>query len=285
MTRPKHPSSVAIAAAFAFSGARAFAQEAPDEVDPDRVPAPPKVRPDERELSKQAQNPIAKLYNLPVEQQLNLATGPAHDQTQYVTNLQPVVPVKAGDDWNIITRAIMPFIDQPVSSGGRVSGLGDLELSIFATSSLPSKLTWGAGPAGFFPTATDAALGTAKWSAGPTAVAVATPGHWVMGVLASQVWSYAGVSDRTDVSQALVQPFINYNLRYGWALSTSPIMTHDWKRGSDGWLIPVGGALSKTITIADVGVRAVAGMYWNVVRPNDGPEAQVRLQLAMLLPQ
>ena len=37
------------------------------------------------------------------------------------------------------------------------------------------------------------------------------PGKWVMGALARQVWSFAGDGDRQDVSQFLIQPFLNHN--------------------------------------------------------------------------
>ncbi len=50
-------------------------------------------------------------------------------------------------------------------------------------------------------------------------------GNIVTGILVSQLWSVAGQSNRPDVSSALFQPFFNYNLKGGWALSTAPIIT------------------------------------------------------------
>ena len=63
-----------------------------------------------------------------------------------------------------------------------------------------------------FPTATDDALGSDKWSAGPTAVALYRTGPWLFGGLVGQFWSFAGDDDRRDVSSFYVQPFVNYNL-------------------------------------------------------------------------
>jgi len=50
---------------------------------------------------------------------------------------------------------------------------------------------------------------------GPTGVALVTPKPWVVGILARQLWSVAGPSDRSNVSQPLLQLFVNYNLPEG----------------------------------------------------------------------
>ena len=71
------------------------------------------------------------------------------------------------------------------------------------------------GPTFTFPTATNPLLGSGKYSAGPAAVALTMQGHWVVGALVNQQWSYAGWGDK-DVNAMLVQPFINYNLPHGW---------------------------------------------------------------------
>ena len=44
------------------------------------------------------------------------------------------------------------------------------------------------------------------------AVALVMPKPWVIGTLARQVWSVAGPSNRPNVSQLLLQPFVNYNM-------------------------------------------------------------------------
>ena len=49
--------------------------------------------------------------------------------------------------------------------------------------------------------------------------------------LASNVWSFAGESDRADINHFLLQYFINYNFgQTGWYLVSEPIMTADWTR-------------------------------------------------------
>jgi hypothetical protein len=78
-----------------------------------------------------------------------------------------------------------------------------------------------------FPTASDSLIGTGKWSAGPSLVVLTMPGHWVLGALASNQWSFAG-SGKNDVNSLLVQPFVNYNFSHGWYLTTSPVITANW---------------------------------------------------------
>ncbi len=73
----------------------------------------------------------------------------------------------------------------------------------------PSSITWAVGPVLYLPTATDDALGSGKWSAGPSVIVLGMPGPWVIGVLASNVWSYAGDEEETDVNSFLLQPILN----------------------------------------------------------------------------
>ena len=147
-------------------------------------------------------------------------------------NLQPVIPVKAGD-WNLVSRLIIPFasvggfttglpsfpsmpegLDQETLISG-AGGLGDFNYSLFVSPANPGRLIWGLGPSISFPTATDPLLGTEKWSAGPTAVALTRINNVTVGALTRQLWSFAGASDRSDVSQFMFQPFVNIPLRDG----------------------------------------------------------------------
>jgi hypothetical protein len=87
----------------------------------------------------------------------------------------------------------MPIINQPSPAPGIQSafGLGDINPSLFLSPANSGKLIWGAGPTMTFPTATEPLLGNGKWSAGPALVLLTTPGHWVIGALANNQWSFA----------------------------------------------------------------------------------------------
>ena len=161
-------------------------------------------------LRKAAQNPVASLISVPFQNNNNFNIGP-HERTQDVLNIQPVIPIKLSNKWNLITRTILPIVWQPypsASTGGEY-GLGDLNPSFFLSPGKPGKLIWGVGPALVIPTATNTILGQGKFSIGPSIVLLTQPGHWTLGVLANNVWSVAGDGSRPAVNQFLLQYFIN----------------------------------------------------------------------------
>jgi hypothetical protein len=123
---------------------------------------------EETDLAKQAQNPVADLISIPLQNNFNFGVGPKN-VTQYAGNLQPVIPFHMTEEWNLITRTILPIINQPSPAPGVSSsfGLGDLNPTLFLSPAKPGGLIWGAGPIFTFPTATDTALGSGKWSMGP----------------------------------------------------------------------------------------------------------------------
>ena len=140
------------------------------------------------------------------------------------------------------------------------------------------------------PTATNGSkLGSQKWSAGPAAVVLAMPGKWVFGGVATQLWSFAGKSDREDISLTTVQPFLNYNFDHGWYLSSSPVITADWKAdGNDNtFTVPVGGGGGRLIRIGKLPVNLQIQAFYNVVKPDDAPtdDWSLRLQVQFLFPK
>jgi hypothetical protein len=134
-----------------------------------------------------------------------------------------------------------------------------------------------------FPTATDPLLGMDKWSAGPAAVALTIQGPWVFGALVNNQWSFAGSGNR-DVNQLLIQPFLNYNLPNGWYLNSVPIITADWEAGSDRWTLPLGGGFGKVVKIGKLPINIQLGAYYNVDKPNDAADWQLRFQFQFLFP-
>ena len=121
-------------------------------------------------LQKAVQNPVASLISVPVQNNNNFGVGP-DDRTQDVLNIQPVIPARVSENWNLITRIITPIIFQPTSSqpvnqGGY--GFGDLNPSFFLSPAKPGKIIWGVGPTFVLPTATNPVLGQGKWSIGPS---------------------------------------------------------------------------------------------------------------------
>ena len=240
---------------------------------------------DEAELAKAAQNPIGSLISVPFQNNMNFDVGPA-DRTQNILNIQPVLPFGIAKNWNLITRTILPVISQPAPGDERTNGLGDLNSTGWISPKAPGKVIWGVGPSLIFPTATDDVLGSDKWSAGPSVVVLTMPGPWVIGGLASNVWSYAGDEDAADVNSFLAQYFINYNYPSGWYLTSAPIITANWEADSgEKWTIPFGGGIGQVFRIGMLPIHLNVQAYYNVKRPKFGGRWQVGVQWAFLFPK
>ena len=237
------------------------------------------------ELAKAAQNPIANMISLPLQNNTNTGIGP-DDETQNILNIQPVIPVSLTDDWLMITRTILPVISQPdiLTHDGRVRGLGDTTFSAFF-SPKKSSITWGVGPVLLLPTATDDTLGADKWGAGPSAIFLAMPGNWVIGSMFSNIWSVGGAGDN-DINLFTCQYFINYNLPNGWYLTSAPINTANWEADSDNrWTIPIGGGVGKIFRIGKLPINGQISAYKNIESPENGADWQFRVQLQFMFPK
>lgn len=81
------------------------------------------------------------------------------------------------------------------------------------------------GPSLTLPTASDDQFGSGRWSGGITGVVLSQANWGSMGILGRQLWSFVGYEDRGDVSQLLVEPFLNYNLDKGWFLLLELVAT------------------------------------------------------------
>ena len=241
----------------------------------------------EEELAKQTQNPVADLISLPFQNNTDFNLGP-NDRTKNTLNIQPVIPIKLNDNWNLITRTILPLIYQPDinDNDGGEFGIGDTTFTAFFSPRNSKRLIWGAGPVFLIPTATDDVLGTEKWAAGPSFVGLITPTPWVVGFLASNIWSFAGDSDRSDLNLFTLQYFINYNLPHGWYLVSAPIITANWEANSDNtWTVPFGGGAGKVFKLGNQPINVQSQAFYNIEKPENGPEWQLRFQIQFLFPK
>lgn len=239
------------------------------------------------DLAKASQNPISSLISLPLQSNTNFGIG-EFDRTQEVLNIQPVIPVSIGK-WTLVNRTIFPIINQPnvMAESGSWSGLGDISHTTFIVPPACGPLTVGLGPNIIIPTASNEYLGNRRWALGPSGVFVLTLDKWVIGALASNVWSIDDRGSRgPQVNQFLTQYFVNYNLPKGWYLTSAPIITADWTAPSDQrWTVPVGGGLGRVFKIGDQPVNAGIQAYYNVVKPDQAADWSLRLQMTFLFPK
>jgi hypothetical protein len=248
-------------------------------------------------LRNAAQNPVASLISVPIQENWNFGIGPAN-RTQNVLNIQPVIPLSISKDWNLIVRWITPIVYQPATvpqgPGGPplqttgVYGLGDMNPTFFIVPK-QSKIIWGIGPSFVLPTATNTTfLGQGKLSLGPSVVVLVQPKPWTIGFLANNVWSVAGHSnlDKPAVNQFLLQWFVNYNLPKGWYLTTSPIVTANWRANdTNAWIVPFGGGVGRIMKLGFQPVNLTAQFYGNAVHPPGVSPWGMRLQFVLLFPK
>jgi len=241
------------------------------------------------ELAKLAQNPVGNLISLPFQNNTNLNFGPEKG-TQNVLNIQPVIPISINDDWNVITRTILPVVSMPSlgPDSSHVNGLGDLQLTAFLSPAKPGEWIWGAGPIVQAPTNSNAVLGNGNWGLGPSAVFLHLDkgSPWVYGVLINNVWSLTSNKQGGSYSNGLIQPFINYNFPDGFYLTSAPIATVNWKaESSQQWTVPVGGGVGKIFHFGKLPVNTQISAYYNVVKPDFGPNWQIRAQVQFMFPK
>jgi hypothetical protein len=243
---------------------------------------------DSPDIAKQAQNPIASLISVPFQNNTTFGVG-ENSSVQNALEIEPVVPFRLTSDWNLITRTIVPLIDQPTLAPGlgNVSGIGDVQLSLYMSPVEPTRgLIWGLGPSFSFATASDRSLGTGKDSAGLSTALLTIQGPWLVGVLITDVASIGGQDDRKNVHQFLMQPFANYNFSHGWYVDSSPIITADWKAApGNKWTVPVGGGGGRIFHIGRQAVNTYVQAFDDVVRPHEGGTWTLRLQVQLLFPK
>jgi hypothetical protein len=183
------------------------------------------------DLAKQLQNPVASLISVPFQNNFDFGVGPS-DGFRYTLNFQPVIPISISENWNLISRVIVPVVSQKDVFGesGSQTGLSDVLISGFFSPKEPTSggLIWGVGPAILVPTATNNLLGTEKFGLGPTAVALKQSGMTSFGALINHIWSVAGNADRADVNATFFQPFVAQNFAGGKAITLNTELSQNW---------------------------------------------------------
>jgi hypothetical protein len=239
-------------------------------------------------LAEKLQNPIADLISLPFQNNTNFNVGP-NKGTQDILNIQPVIPIHVSEEWNVITRTILPLVwspsFQPVVSVPPF-GLGPTTFSAFLS---PTKQvngwTFGGGVIVQLPTITNKNLGSNVWGAGPAAVGVRMAHPWVYGLLVNTVFSLGGTSgpSGTKYSLTTINPFLNYNFSGGWFVGADLISTASWDTGGEKWTLPVGAQAGRLVKIAGkLPVNLLVGVYYNALRPSGTGTWQLRTQITLV---
>jgi len=243
---------------------------------------------DNAALAKQLSNPVSDLISVPLQLNYDENIGPVDGGERWQLNIQPVLPFTLNQDWNLISRTIVPIISQNdiFPGAGSQFGIGDVVQSLFFSPKAPTAggWIWGAGPVFLLPTGSDRLLTADKWGAGPTAVALRQQGPWTYGILANHIWSFAGEDTRSDVSNTFLQPFLAHTTPTAWTYSVNTESTYDWR--ADQWSIPINAQISKVTKIGRQLVSIGGGLRYWAESSTGGPEGLgFRLTFTVLLPK
>jgi hypothetical protein len=253
-----------------------------------RASAQPSTAPagTDADLAMKLTNPISDLVSLPFQFNWEQNVGP-NEQTRFILNVQPVMPFAVTPRLNLIARVIVPFISQPplVQGGLPASGTGDILTSFFFSPNTGSSFTWGVGPAVSLPSTAEPTLGTEKWSAGPTVVALKQAGPWTVGALWNQVWSFSGNTARQDVNQMFVQPFLAYTTKRAVTVTLQSESVGNFEADEEQWTVPINVLLSKVSSFGTFPASYQVGVGAFAVHPENGPSWKIRGGIVLLLPK
>lgn len=239
------------------------------------------------ELAKKLANPVAALISVPLQYNVDENFGPDDEGSKSVLNIQPVIPFSLDEDWNLITRTIVPLIDQqdiPVK-GECESGLGDIVQSFFFSPKAPvGGWVLAAGPVGLYPSASDEMLGGEKWGVGPTVLALQQKHGWTSGLLANHIWSVAGEDERADISLSFLQPFLSYITKTKTTLGLNTESTYDWE--NEQWSVPVNLTVAQLLKVGSQIFQVTLGARYWAESPDTGPESWgARAAVTFLFPK
>jgi hypothetical protein len=240
------------------------------------------------ELAKKLANPIASLISVPLQYNYDKYGGANDGASVSRLNVQPVIPFSLNEDWNLITRTILPLLDQrgfPAAATNE-SGLGDTTSSLFFSPKAPTSggWIWGAGPVFLLPTATQDVLGAEKWGLGPTGVILRQTGPWTVGMLANHIWSVGGDANRADVNATFLQPFMAYTTKTHTTFSVNTESTYDWK--NQQWAVPFNLQAAQVFKIGNQALQFMVGARYWADAPDDGPKGWGwRAQLTFIFPR
>jgi hypothetical protein len=239
---------------------------------------------EQAKLAMQLNNPVASLISMPLQSNWDFGIGPS-DAYRYTLNVQPVIPITLNDEWNLISRTIVPIIDaeSPAPGIDDASGLGNITQSFFLSPQKPTAagLIWGAGPVFVVPTATNDLLGGNQWGMGPTALVLKQKDGWTLGMLANQLWSFNGGNDSFNATY--LQPFVAYTTKTQTTFALNSESTYNWIDSQ--WTIPFNLMVAQLVKIGEVPVQFQLGGRWYADKPEGGPNWGLRFTVTFLFPR
>ncbi len=240
----------------------------------------------ETNLAKELANPVANLISVPFQYNYNSGFIDGNGDQSFI-NIQPVIPISISENWNLISRTILPVISQNdvIPGEGSQFGLGTTTQSFFFSPKAPTAagVIWGVGPAFLVPTATDG-IASHQWGAGVTGVALRQSGPWTAGILANHLWSVTGNSSNPDINASYVQPFLSYTTPRATSFTLNTESTYDWEQHQ--WSVPINAMVAQIFKIGGRPVQIGGGVRYWAEAPDGGPKDWgARLVVTYLFPK
>jgi hypothetical protein len=238
------------------------------------------------ELAKKLQNPVAALISVPFQNNFEWGGGPHSNGFKYTLNFQPVIPISIAEDWNLISRTIVPVIEQDdVVPDSSQAGVGDILQSAFFSPKAPGPggVIWGFGPAFLLPTSTEDYLGAQKFAIGPTAVALKQTHGWTFGMLTNHLVSTGGTRSTSDVNATFLQPFVSYTTKTYTTIGINTESTYDWENAQ--WTVPLNPFVAQLVKVGGQPMQFQIGPKLYVEGPTGAPDWGVRFNYTLLFPK
>lgn len=240
---------------------------------------------DASDLAKQLSNPISSLVSVPFQYNYNTGFLDGTASQSYI-NIQPVIPFSIGENWNLISRTILPVISQNgFQAGGNQNGFGNTVQSFFFSPKNPTSggLIWGVGPVIQIPTVTND-LGPSQWGLGLTGVALKQANGWTYGALVNHVWSVSKNDFYGESSASFLQPFVSYTTPKATSFTLNTESTYNWV--NDTWSVPINAMVGQIVKIGGKPVQLTGGVRYWAETPDGGPTGWgARLAVTYLFPK
>lgn len=225
------------------------------------------------ELAKKLANPVASLISVPIEYDYDSDIGPTDSGDRWTITTKPVVPFSLNEDWNLISRTIISYVEQEdiLAGLGKQSGISDMQESLFFSPKAPvNGFILAAGPVFVFPTASNKLFGSEKWCMGPTGIILKQQGRWTYGMLAQHIWDYAGPSERNYVSGTLLQPFLSFTTKTATTFSLQTESSYNWN--TENWFVPINVSVSQVLKLGPQLIQLKFGVRYWADTPESGPK-------------
>ena len=178
------------------------------------------------DLAKKLSNPIASLISVPFQFNYDTGYGPNDGDKGYV-NIQPVIPFTLNDDWNLISRTILPVAYQNDIAGpsGDQFGLGDITQSLFFSPSKPtaSGIIWGVGPVFLLPDCyRRPCLGAKNGEPARPRVVLTQSGPGRSACWPTISGRLPATTTAATINATFMQPFVAYTTKDAWTFNSTP---------------------------------------------------------------